>query len=170
MARAKQRIRDAGLPYDVPDTAATANQTDRPKVLGRYGGLQRAAPSPVVQLNRAVAVSVVQGPAAELAILRGLPQARALADCIWPMSPMPTCCASWATLRAPAHEFSAKTRFDTSAKYRNFRRKFAPRRSGRLAFQRLRHAVDAATGLGNLGHVHRRHFEPTGPQLPDQRL
>ena len=64
MVRAKQRIRDAGLPYDVPDTAATANQTDGPKVLGRYGGLQRAAPSPVVQLNRAVAVSVVQGPAA----------------------------------------------------------------------------------------------------------
>lgn len=60
--------------------AATAADTDWPEILGLYGVLQRAAPSPVVQLNRAIAVSMVQGPAAGLAIVRGLLQAGVLAD------------------------------------------------------------------------------------------
>lgn len=52
--------------------AATADDTDWPGIAQLYGALERMQPSPVVTLNRAVAVSKVQGAAEALAIIEPL--------------------------------------------------------------------------------------------------
>lgn len=49
--------------------AATAEQTDWPRIAALYARLAQAAPSPVVELNRAVAVGMAEGPAAGLALV-----------------------------------------------------------------------------------------------------
>ncbi len=49
--------------------AATADATDWPQILALYEVLERVSPSPVVTLNRAVAVARVHGPHAGLAVL-----------------------------------------------------------------------------------------------------
>ena len=53
-------------------TAPSAGETDWPGIASLYGQLSAAAPSPVVELNRAVAVSMAYGPAAGLAIVEQL--------------------------------------------------------------------------------------------------
>jgi RNA polymerase sigma factor (sigma-70 family) len=60
--------------------AATAADTDWPQVLELYDLLAVVAPSPVVTLNRAVAVAMVHGPRAGLATLDELAGDRRLAD------------------------------------------------------------------------------------------
>lgn len=54
------------------DDAATAAETDWPQVLEWYDELLRLAPSPLVALNRAVAVGEVDGPLAGLRAIAGL--------------------------------------------------------------------------------------------------
>jgi RNA polymerase sigma-70 factor, ECF subfamily len=54
--------------------ALRPDDTDWPQIAGLYGALAGAAPSPVVDLNRAVAVAMADGPAV------GLPMVDALAD------------------------------------------------------------------------------------------
>jgi len=49
--------------------AITAAATDWPRIAALYSALAHVAPSPIVELNRAVAVSMAEGPAAGLAIL-----------------------------------------------------------------------------------------------------
>jgi RNA polymerase sigma factor (sigma-70 family) len=49
--------------------ARTAEETDWGRIAALYGVLGRVTPSPVVELNRAVAVSMAEGPAAGLAIV-----------------------------------------------------------------------------------------------------
>ncbi|SEO94569.1 RNA polymerase sigma factor [Trujillonella endophytica] len=56
----------------VHDDAATAADTDWRQVVVLYDHLLTLAPSPVVALNRAVAVAEVDGPAAGLAALEGV--------------------------------------------------------------------------------------------------
>jgi RNA polymerase sigma factor (sigma-70 family) len=56
----------------VHDEAATARETDWPQILALYDVLERLSPGPVVTLNRAVAVAMVDGPRAGLAILETL--------------------------------------------------------------------------------------------------
>jgi len=53
-------------------TARTAAETDWPQIAALYGRLAALTPSPVVRLNRAVAVAMADGPAAGLALLRDL--------------------------------------------------------------------------------------------------
>ena len=53
----------------VHDEAARAEDTDWPQILALYDLLERLTGSPVVTLNRAVALAMVHGPAAGLAIL-----------------------------------------------------------------------------------------------------
>jgi RNA polymerase sigma factor (sigma-70 family) len=48
--------------------ASTAAETDWPRIATLYEALARITPSPVVELNRAVAVAMAQGPAAGLAL------------------------------------------------------------------------------------------------------
>ena len=50
----------------VHDEAARVEDTDWPQILALYGVLERIAPGPMVTLNRAVAVAMVQGPEAGL--------------------------------------------------------------------------------------------------------
>jgi RNA polymerase sigma-70 factor (ECF subfamily) len=58
-----------------PDTAST----DWAQIALLYGRLARLAPSPVVELNRAVAVAMAEGPAAGLALVETLAATGALA-------------------------------------------------------------------------------------------
>lgn len=52
--------------------ASTAADTDWARMVSLYDGLLLIAPSPVVELNRAVAVAMRSGPAAALAIVDGI--------------------------------------------------------------------------------------------------
>lgn len=56
----------------VHDDATTASDTDWPQIVALYDQLLRASPTPVVALNRAVAVAEVQGEDAGLAALEPL--------------------------------------------------------------------------------------------------
>jgi RNA polymerase sigma factor (sigma-70 family) len=58
--------------------ARTAAETDWRRIAALYADLARVAPSPVVELNRAVAVGMADGPAAGLAIIETLTDAPAL--------------------------------------------------------------------------------------------
>ena len=49
--------------------AGAAEDTDWPRIAGLYAELAAAAPSPVVELNRAIAVGMAEGPRAGLAIV-----------------------------------------------------------------------------------------------------
>jgi RNA polymerase sigma-70 factor (ECF subfamily) len=60
-------------------SAETAAGTDWAVIARVYGQLARIAPSPVVELNRAVAVGMAQGPAAGLALLDSLAASGTLA-------------------------------------------------------------------------------------------
>ena len=53
----------------VHDQARAADDTDWAQILGLYEVLARIAPSPVIELNRAVALAMVAGPAAGLAAI-----------------------------------------------------------------------------------------------------
>jgi len=59
--------------------ARTADDTDWARIAALYAALMRIAPSPVVELNRAVAVSMADGPEAGLALLDPLRGDAALA-------------------------------------------------------------------------------------------
>ena len=52
--------------------AGTADDTDWPRIAALYAELAAAAPSPVVELNRAIAIGLAEGPQAGLAIVDGL--------------------------------------------------------------------------------------------------
>jgi len=53
----------------VHDEAPSAAETDWPQILALYEVLERVSPGPVVTLNRAVAVAMVNGPRAGLVLL-----------------------------------------------------------------------------------------------------
>jgi RNA polymerase sigma-70 factor (ECF subfamily) len=85
------RILDAALrrgrpgPYQVQAaiaachaTAADPADTDWSEIAALYGELARLAPSPVVELNRAVAVAMADGPAAGLELVAALDASGAL--------------------------------------------------------------------------------------------
>jgi len=56
----------------VHDEAPTAEATDWPQILALYRVLERLSPGPIVTLNRAVAVAMVDGPHAGLELLATL--------------------------------------------------------------------------------------------------
>jgi RNA polymerase sigma factor (sigma-70 family) len=58
--------------------ARTPEATDWPRIVRLYSTLARVAPSPVVELNRAVAVSMASGPAAGLELVDSLTSERTL--------------------------------------------------------------------------------------------
>ncbi len=63
--------------------AAQARDTDWPRIAALYARLMDVAPSPVVALNRAVAVGMAEGPAAGLALVEALLQEAALQRYPW---------------------------------------------------------------------------------------
>ncbi|AIY20110.1 sigma-70 family RNA polymerase sigma factor [Pimelobacter simplex] len=80
------------------DDAARADETDWPQILEWYDELLRLAPSPVVALNRAVAVGEVDGPLAGIRILDGLPDDLPRRDAV----------AAWLHERAGHHAVAAE--------------------------------------------------------------
>jgi RNA polymerase sigma-70 factor (ECF subfamily) len=60
--------------------AATAEETDWAQMVGLYDALLRAEPSPIVALNRAVAVAMRDGPAAGLQLVDAILEAGELSD------------------------------------------------------------------------------------------
>lgn len=60
--------------------AASAEQTDWAQIVGLYDALLRLNPSPVIELNRAVAVAMEQGPEAGLTLIEALLANGELAD------------------------------------------------------------------------------------------
>ena len=63
----------------VHDEAVTVATTDWPQIVALYDVLRTVAPSPLVELNHAVAVAMADGPAAGLALLDALAADRRLA-------------------------------------------------------------------------------------------
>jgi predicted RNA polymerase sigma factor len=61
-------------------TARSADQTEWPRIAGLYAVLSELTQSPVVELNRAVAVSMAEGPAAGLRIVDELASEAMLAN------------------------------------------------------------------------------------------
>jgi len=76
----RRRVGGAGVgPYTIQAAisavhagAATAADTDWAEIVGLYDALQRIAPSQVIELNRAVAIAMRDGPAAGLALVDDL--------------------------------------------------------------------------------------------------
>jgi RNA polymerase sigma-70 factor (ECF subfamily) len=66
----------AAVHAEAPDAAAT----DWIQIVGLYDALTQVAPSPVVELNRGVAVAMRDGPSAGLAVIDGILQRGDLAD------------------------------------------------------------------------------------------
>jgi predicted RNA polymerase sigma factor len=56
----------------VHDEASTAESTDWPQILALYGVLEQMTGNPMVTLNRAIALAMVHGPSAGLAVLADL--------------------------------------------------------------------------------------------------
>jgi RNA polymerase sigma factor (sigma-70 family) len=63
--------------------ARTADATDWAQIVALYDALSQVSPSPVVELNRAVAVSMAFGPAAALEIVDALAKEPSLANYHW---------------------------------------------------------------------------------------
>jgi RNA polymerase sigma-70 factor (ECF subfamily) len=79
------RLRQAG-PYQLlaaiaacHDTAASPDDTDWVEIAALYQRLHQLNPSPVVALNRAVAIAMADGPAAGLALVDEIDRAETLA-------------------------------------------------------------------------------------------
>ncbi|MFO0739044.1 MAG: sigma-70 family RNA polymerase sigma factor [Labilithrix sp.] len=87
IARGLQSLERAGElggtrgPYQLQAAIAAvhARGTDWPAIVGLYDALLTLSPSPIVELNRAIAVSFADGPAAALALLDALVKEPALA-------------------------------------------------------------------------------------------
>ena len=84
LARAEQTAHAPG-PYMLQAAIAachararTAEDTDWTRIVELYGGLAEISPSPIVELNRAVAVGMAAGPAAALALVDALREEPAL--------------------------------------------------------------------------------------------
>src|SRR5262249_11477956 len=60
--------------------ARTAGETDWSRMARLYGALAEVAPSPIVELNRAVAVGLADGPSAGLAIVDAIRSDASLAN------------------------------------------------------------------------------------------
>jgi RNA polymerase sigma factor (sigma-70 family) len=87
LAHAEALARGAAGPYLLQASIAAcharareATDTDWPRIAALYAALMHLAPSPIVELNRAVAASMAFGPAAGLAIVDPLCTDPALAD------------------------------------------------------------------------------------------
>jgi RNA polymerase sigma-70 factor (ECF subfamily) len=87
LARAEELSRALGSigPYTLQAAIAacharalTADATDWPRIAALYAALARVTPSPIVELNRAVAAGMAEGPAAGLAILDAIADAPSL--------------------------------------------------------------------------------------------
>ena len=82
--------------------ARTAEETDWERMAALYDALAQVAPSPIVELNRGVAVGMAFGPAAGLEVVDGLarrPVAEGISPACRPCAA--TCSLGWVVIRRP---------------------------------------------------------------------
>ena len=110
--RRARAVRAAGGDRRVPCARArTADETDWQRIAALYDALAQLAPSPVVELNRAVALAMAFGPAAGLEVVDALARraaARRTTTCCRACAA--TCCASSAATTRRARSSSAPLR------------------------------------------------------------
>ena len=87
----------------------TAAATDWAQIVGLYDVLARVEPSPVVELNRAVAVAMRDGPAAGLALIDAILARGDWPTTTWRTRPGPTCAGGSGGRRRPAPPTSARS-------------------------------------------------------------
>lgn len=87
IVRAKRLIRDQGIAMAMPSVAELCHamaqsfeDTDWPRVAELYDELMIAHPSPVVALNRAIAIAMIEGPSSGIAEIRTIAASGALRD------------------------------------------------------------------------------------------
>ena len=90
--------------------ARTAEETDWERIVALYDALAQLAPSPVVELNRAVAVSMAFGPAAALALVDALESEPALRTTTCCPACAATCWRSSGAARRRGRSSSARPR------------------------------------------------------------
>ena len=76
-------------------SAASANDTDWSRIVALYDLLMKAEPSPVMALNRAVAVAMLEGPQSGLQLIDAILENGDLANTISLMRREPTCTVGW---------------------------------------------------------------------------
>ena len=86
--------------------AASSDETDWGRIVDLYAQLTERIPSPVVELNRAVAVSIADGPAAALAIVDRLTTEPTLQRYHFLPAVRADLLAGWGLPRRPASNFS----------------------------------------------------------------
>ena len=92
----------------VHSEAPSIEETDRAQIRGLYDVLDRIAPNPMVTLNRAVAVAMVEGPAAGLAAIDELAAPGTARRSPSPSPPSAPTSSSWrATRSRPARSTAA---------------------------------------------------------------
>ena len=89
--------------------APSADATDWAQIVGLYDVLLRVEPSPVVELNRAVAVAMRDGPAAGSRSSTPSSRAANSPTTTWPTPPGPTCAGGWAGPPRPAPPTSGRS-------------------------------------------------------------
>jgi len=102
------------------DEAASVATTDWPQILALYGLLERMADNPTVALNRAVAVAMVQGPAAGLAIVDALDADGRLAGSHRPAAVRAHLCELAGDARAAERHYRAAAERTASLPERNY--------------------------------------------------
>lgn len=87
LGRAEALSRGAPGPYELQAAIAAchararaAEETEWPRIAALYAELARVAPSPVIELNRAMAIAMAEGPAAGLAHVDAIREEPALAE------------------------------------------------------------------------------------------
>lgn len=100
--------------------AARSEDTDWKRIASLYGALAQVAPSPVVELNRAVAVGMADGPAAGLAIVDPLRAEPALRRYQWLPSVRGDLLAKLGRTSEAREEFLAAAELAGNARERDF--------------------------------------------------
>lgn len=116
--------------------AATAAETDWAQIVALYWELERRLPSPVVALNRAVAVGMAQGPLAGLMALDQLRLDDALSDYHWYHAAR----ADLLRRAGYAHEAHAAYERALALCHNQAERRFLTRRLAEVATDGLRHS------------------------------
>ncbi len=84
-------------------SAATAAETDWAQIVQLYGVLSRTAPSPVIELNRAVAIAMRDGPVEGLKLIEALLAQGELADYHLAYSAQADLCRRLGRLKRSSH-------------------------------------------------------------------